>query len=46
MDNEEKIEQAKIVKEKGTTYFKNGKLNLACKMYKKTISYLDSDKGN
>lgn len=37
----EKIEQAKIFKEKGTAYFKVNKYNLAIKMYKKVISFLE-----
>nr|XP_022905761.1 FK506-binding protein 59 [Onthophagus taurus] len=41
MDIEEKIEQAKLFKEKGTNYFKEGKLQLAVKMYKKVLSYLE-----
>ncbi|CAK9825555.1 FK506-binding protein 59 [Anthophora retusa] len=41
---EERIEQAKIYKEKGTNYFKANKYNLAIKMYKKVISFLDQYK--
>ncbi|XP_076630563.1 FK506-binding protein 59kD [Colletes latitarsis] len=35
------IEQAKIYKEKGTTYFKGNMYNLAIKMYEKVISCLE-----
>ncbi|XP_048005717.1 FK506-binding protein 59 isoform X1 [Leguminivora glycinivorella] len=41
MDGPEKLEQAKIYKEKGTNYFKAGKHQLAIKMYKRVISLLD-----
>ncbi|XP_073952744.1 FK506-binding protein 59kD isoform X2 [Choristoneura fumiferana] len=41
MDGPEKIEQAKIYKEKGTNYFKAGKHQLAIKMYKRVVSLLD-----
>ncbi|XP_076249482.1 FK506-binding protein 59kD isoform X2 [Calliopsis andreniformis] len=37
----EKIEQAKIFKEKGTNYFKANKYSLAIKMYKTVVSLLD-----
>lgn len=46
LDSEEKVEEGKRFKEKGTTYFKAGKINLAIKMYKKGIGYLDFEKGN
>lgn len=45
LDSNEKIEQAKLFKEKGTAYFKAGKLNLAVKMYKKILSYLENETG-
>lgn len=45
MDSEEKVQQAKLFKEKGTNYFKIGKLQLAVKMYKKVLSFLDFEKG-
>lgn len=45
LDVEEKIEQSKLFKEKGTAYLKAGKLNLAVKMYKKAKSYLEDEKG-
>lgn len=38
----EKIEQAKIQKEKGTKYFTSDKINLAIKVYQKVFKYLDS----
>ncbi|KAK9710731.1 FKBP-type peptidyl-prolyl cis-trans isomerase [Popillia japonica] len=44
LDSEEKIEQGKLFKEKGTNYFKAGKLQLAVKMYKKVLSFLDFEK--
>ncbi|KAJ8969796.1 hypothetical protein NQ317_003301 [Molorchus minor] len=44
MDIEEKIEQAKMYKEKGTNYFKAGKYELAVKVYKKIGSILDQEK--
>ncbi|KAJ0177606.1 hypothetical protein K1T71_006479 [Dendrolimus kikuchii] len=42
MDVSEKLDQAKIFKEKGTNYFKCNKFQLAIKMYKRVISLLDS----
>jgi FK506-binding protein 4/5 len=44
LDIKERIEQAKIFKEKGTNYFKASKFTLAVKMYKKIIDYLGSQK--
>ncbi|XP_063911396.1 FK506-binding protein 59 [Zophobas morio] len=44
LDTKERVEQAKIFKEKGTGYFKVSKFKLAIKMYKKIIDYLDSQK--
>ncbi|KPJ16331.1 Peptidyl-prolyl cis-trans isomerase FKBP5 [Papilio machaon] len=41
MDGTEKLEQAKIFKEKGTGYFKNNKYQLAIKMYKRVTSLLE-----
>ena len=41
----EKIGQAKIFKEKGTAYFKANTYNLAIKMYKKVISFLEYAEG-
>lgn len=46
LDNEQKIEQGKIFKEKGTKYFKSEKYSLALKMYKKMIDYLEFDDGS
>lgn len=37
----EKIEQAKINKEKGTNYFKSNRINLAIKVYQNVLKYLD-----
>lgn len=45
LDSNEKIEQTKLFKEKGTKYFKNGKFELALKLYKRIQSYLESDSG-
>ncbi|XP_043473738.1 peptidyl-prolyl cis-trans isomerase FKBP4 [Leptopilina heterotoma] len=44
MDNPQKIEQAKILKEKGTNYFKQNKLTLAIEMYRKIDNYIVYDK--
>ncbi|XP_026727150.1 FK506-binding protein 59 isoform X2 [Trichoplusia ni] len=41
MDGKEKLEQAKMFKEKGTNYFKGNKFQLAIKMYKRVMSLLD-----
>jgi FK506-binding protein 4/5 len=41
MEASEKIEQAKIQKEKGTGYFTSNKLNLAIKMYRKVFEFID-----
>ncbi|XP_032685345.1 FK506-binding protein 59-like isoform X1 [Odontomachus brunneus] len=40
MKSSEKIEQAKIHKEKGTNYFKSDRFNLAIKVYQKVLKYL------
>lgn len=45
LDSNEKIEQAKFFKDKGTNYFKNEKYALALKMYKKAVSFVDCDSG-
>ncbi|OXU31501.1 hypothetical protein TSAR_001033 [Trichomalopsis sarcophagae] len=39
----QKIEQAKMFKDKGTSYFKDGKYSLAIKMYQKVIEYTNDD---
>lgn len=39
---EERMEQAKLFKEKGTSYFKDSKFKLALKMYEKSLSFLSS----
>ncbi|XP_008192785.2 FK506-binding protein 59 [Tribolium castaneum] len=44
LDTKERVEQSKIFKEKGTNYFKANKFQLAIKMYKKIIEYLESQK--
>ncbi|XP_012218619.1 FK506-binding protein 59 isoform X2 [Linepithema humile] len=43
MNTSEKLEQAKLQKEKGTKYFTCNKLNLAIKVYLKVFKYLDTD---
>jgi len=45
LDSDGKLEQGKFFKEKGTNYFKANKLQLALKMYKKAIEYLEFDSG-
>lgn len=45
MDSDEKIEQAKMCKDKGTEYFKNNKLDLAIKKYKKAVDYIKDISG-
>lgn len=45
LDAEEKVEQSKLFKEKGTAYFKAGKYELAIKLYKKIQLFLESEKG-
>ncbi|KAI5634447.1 FKBP-type peptidyl-prolyl cis-trans isomerase domain-containing protein [Phthorimaea operculella] len=41
MDGAEKLDQAKIYKEKGTNYFKQTKFQLAIKMYKRVVTFVD-----
>lgn len=41
LDNEGKVKQAQLYKEKGTKYFKGGNIKLAVKMYQKILDYLD-----
>ncbi|XP_059828751.1 peptidyl-prolyl cis-trans isomerase FKBP5-like isoform X2 [Hypanus sabinus] len=41
MDTHEKLEQAAIVKEKGTSYFKRGKYEQAQIQYRKIVAWLD-----
>ena len=43
LDNEGKLNQAKLYKEKGTKYFKAGNYKLAVKMYQKILDYLEED---
>nr|QBH73893.1 fk506-binding protein [Nicoletia phytophila] len=45
LDSDEKLEQAKFFKEKGTNYFKLEKYTLALKMYKKIIRFLEHESG-
>lgn len=44
MDADEKLEQAKMSKEKGTAHFKAGKYVLANKQYAKIVEYLEFEK--
>lgn len=43
MTSEDRIEQAKFFKQKGTDYFKMDNFKLALKFYKKMIDYLKDD---
>lgn len=43
LDEEGRVEQAQLYKEKGTKYFKSGNLKLAVKMYKKILDFLIED---
>ncbi|CAG9820011.1 unnamed protein product [Phaedon cochleariae] len=43
LDSQDRIEQSKLFKERGTGYFKNGKYELANKLYKRIQSYLESE---
>uniref|UniRef100_UPI00358FF3F3 peptidyl-prolyl cis-trans isomerase FKBP4-like n=1 Tax=Myxine glutinosa TaxID=7769 RepID=UPI00358FF3F3 len=43
MDTKEKLEQSAIVKDKGSKYFKVGKIHQAISMYKKLTSWLDHE---
>nr|XP_045623565.1 peptidyl-prolyl cis-trans isomerase FKBP4-like [Procambarus clarkii]XP_045623566.1 peptidyl-prolyl cis-trans isomerase FKBP4-like [Procambarus clarkii]XP_045623567.1 peptidyl-prolyl cis-trans isomerase FKBP4-like [Procambarus clarkii]XP_045623568.1 peptidyl-prolyl cis-trans isomerase FKBP4-like [Procambarus clarkii]XP_045623569.1 peptidyl-prolyl cis-trans isomerase FKBP4-like [Procambarus clarkii]XP_045623570.1 peptidyl-prolyl cis-trans isomerase FKBP4-like [Procambarus clarkii] len=45
MDQEEKVDQAKGCKDRGTTFFKQEKYRLAVKQYKKIIDLLQYDNG-
>ncbi|XP_062553119.1 FK506-binding protein 59 isoform X2 [Armigeres subalbatus] len=42
LDDAERMEQAKLFKEKGTNYFKDSKFKLALKMYEKSLGFLTS----
>lgn len=44
MDADEKLEQAKLCKDKGTNHFKAAKYNLALKQYAKILSLLEFEK--
>lgn len=44
MDADEKLEQAKLCKEKGTNHFKVGKYALANKQYSKIVNLLEFEK--
>lgn len=46
MDAEEKLEQAKLCKEKGTNHFKAAKYALANKQYAKIVTLLEFEKSN
>nr|CAH7740033.1 unnamed protein product [Callosobruchus chinensis] len=41
LDDEERVEQCKLFKDRGTSYFKAGKFKLALKLYKRIVSYLE-----
>lgn len=43
MDGEQKLEQAKLLKDKGTIFFKKEKHDLAGKKYKKIIDFLEHE---
>ncbi|XP_026293651.1 FK506-binding protein 59 isoform X1 [Frankliniella occidentalis] len=43
LDEEGKVKQAQLYKEKGTKYFKAGNYKLAVKMYKKLLSFLEGE---
>ena len=45
MDADEKLEQSKICKEKGTQHFKASKYGMALKQYSKIIAFLEHEKG-
>ncbi|XP_073977060.1 peptidyl-prolyl cis-trans isomerase FKBP4-like isoform X2 [Rhodnius prolixus] len=45
MSSHEKLDEAKNLKEKGTKYFKAEKFDLALKMYKKVLEFIESDAG-
>ncbi|KAK3856834.1 hypothetical protein Pcinc_036866 [Petrolisthes cinctipes] len=45
MDQEEKVEQAKVCKDRGTAFFKQEKYRLAVKQYKKVLDFLQYDNG-
>lgn len=46
LDSSERVQQAELLKEKGTNYFKNGKFELAIRFYRKVQAFLDTEKGN
>lgn len=43
LEGGERLEQAKMVKEKGTNYFKQAKYPLAIKMYKRVITLVEGE---
>ncbi|KAI0211564.1 Peptidyl-prolyl cis-trans isomerase FKBP4 [Lamellibrachia satsuma] len=43
MDEDEKLEQADMMKGKGTSFFKKGKLVVALRYYKKVVSFLENE---
>lgn len=45
LDAKERVEQANLFKEKGTQYFKASKFQLAVKMYKKVLEFIENEKG-
>ncbi|XP_055612662.1 FK506-binding protein 59 isoform X2 [Uranotaenia lowii] len=42
LDDEQRIAQSELFKQKGTAYFKDNKFKLALKMYQKSLNYLTS----
>lgn len=45
MDQEEKIDHAKVCKDRGSEFFKQEKYRLAVKQYKKILDFLQYDNG-
>uniref|UniRef100_A0A8D8X685 peptidylprolyl isomerase n=1 Tax=Cacopsylla melanoneura TaxID=428564 RepID=A0A8D8X685_9HEMI len=45
LNSDEKLEQGKLLKERGTDYFKKEKFELSVRNYKKAIPFLDFDGG-
>lgn len=43
LDGDQKLEQSRLFKDKGTVYFKNGKFEMAAKKYGKIVEYLEHE---
>ena len=43
LDGDQKLEQARMFKERGTAFFKQGKFDLAARKYKKIIDFLEHE---